>query len=339
MSVSSPRSRVPRRFAALLSCALAGCATPRVQTASADVEVPRLEPDVAVMADGARLPLRAWQSAAPPLAIVVGVHGLNDYSRAFEATGAFLAARGFAVYAFDQRGFGGAPQTGIWPGDERLADDAWEIARLLRQRHPGVPLYALGESMGGAVLLHALKRHPPGWIDAVVVSAPAVWNRKLMRRYLRLPLNVLAHSLPGLKLSGRTLDREPSDDPAVLRALHDDPLVIHKTRVDVLWGIADLMDAATLEPVVPGVPVLVLYGAHDEIVPPGPMCAWLETLPASSAWQPALYPSGWHLLTRSLDGARVLGDLAAWFASPGTGLPSGADLEEPTARVCALDAG
>jgi alpha-beta hydrolase superfamily lysophospholipase len=96
------------------------------------------------------------------------------------------------------------------------------------------------------------------------------------------------------------------------------------------------MDAITLEPPTPGVPVLVLYGAHDEIVPPEPVCAWLETLPASPGWQAALYPSGWHLLTRSLDGARVLGDLAAWFERPGTGLPSGADTGEPIARVCAL---
>jgi alpha-beta hydrolase superfamily lysophospholipase len=325
-----------RSIGALLCCMLAACVTPRVQTASTDMQEPRLDADVAVMADGARLPLRVWQAAGQPLAIVVGVHGLNDYAQGFERMGVFLAARGFTVYAFDQRGFGRTAEAGIWAGDERLADDAWQVARLLRARHPGVPLYAFGESMGGAVLLHALARHPPGWIDAVVLSAPAVWKRGSMRRYQRLPLNVLSHSLRGLKLSGRMLGREPSDDPTALAAWRNDPLVIRRTRVDVLWGVADLMDAVTLEPPTPGVPVLVLYGAHDEIVPPGPVCAWLETLPASADWQTALYPSGWHLLTRSLDGARVLGDLAAWFEHPGTGLPSGADTAEPIARVCAL---
>jgi acylglycerol lipase len=335
MSDWKPRSRVPRSVGALLCCALAACISPRVQIAGTAFEDPRLEADAAVMQDGARLALRVWESAAQPLAIVVAVHGLNDYSRGFASTGAFLAARGFTVYAFDQRGFGLMPQTGIWAGGERLADDAFEVARLLRLRHPGVPLYALGESMGAAVLLHALQRHRSDWLDAVVLSAPAVWNRGSMRRYQRLPLNVLSHSLRGLKFSGRMLDRRPTDDPAALSALHDDPLVIHRTRVDVLSGIADLMDAATSEPVEPGMPVLVLYGAHDEIVPPEPVCAWLETLPASG-WQAALYPSGWHLLTRSLDAARVLGDLVAWFERPGTSLPSGADTAEPVARICAL---
>jgi alpha-beta hydrolase superfamily lysophospholipase len=308
-----------------------------MQTALGDSHEPRLEADAAVMDDGARLPLRAWMPSQPPLAAILAVHGLNDYSGGFEASGTFLAGRGFVVYAFDQRGFGRAPQRGIWAGGGRMADDAWHVARLLRARHAGIPLYALGESMGAAVLLNALQRHPAEWIDAVALSAPAVWSRSEMRRYQRLPLNVLAHTWRGLKLSGRITGRKPSDDPATLRWLRENPLVLQRARVDVLWGLADLMDAVTREPIVHGLPTLVLYGAHDQIVPPQPMCAWLKTLPVSGQWQAALYPSGWHLLTRHLDAARVLTDLAAWFERPGTGLPSGADLAEPVERVCALD--
>ena len=304
-----------------------------------DPQQPRLEQDSAVMEDGARLPMRAWLPAAPPRAAILAVHGLNDYSGGFESAAAFLAARGFAVYAFDQRGFGRAPQTGIWAGGSRMADDVWGVARLLRLRHPGVPLYGLGESMGGAVLLRTLQRHPPGWIDAVALTAPAVWSRSEMRGYQRVPLTVLAHSWRGLKLSGRILGRRPSDDPATLRWLREDPLVIQKTRMDVLWGLADLMDAVTRDPVTPEVPVLVLYGAHDQILPPQPMCTWLETLRAPDGWQAALYPSGWHLLMRDLDAARVLADLAAWFEEPGAGLPSGADTGLPIERVCALAGG
>jgi alpha-beta hydrolase superfamily lysophospholipase len=335
---ATTRGKVFARLAvaALSSCALAACVTPRTQTALGDSQDPSLEADAAIMGDGARLPLRPWLPREPPRAAILAVHGLNDYSGGFESTGAFLAARGFAVYAFDQRGFGRAPQNGIWAGGDRMADDAWHVARLLRARHPGIPLYALGESMGGAVLLRALQRHPAGWVDAVALSAPAVWARSEMRRYQRLPLNVLAHSVRGLRLSGRITGRRPSDDRATLEWLREDPLVIHRARVDVLWGLADLMDAVTLEPAAPAVPMLVLYGAHDEIVPPQPMCAWLAALPASSSSRAALYPSGWHLLTRGLDAARVLTDLAAWFQDPGSDLPSGADTGRPVERVCAL---
>jgi alpha-beta hydrolase superfamily lysophospholipase len=321
---------------AALLCTVTACVTPRVQTSPAERQEPRLEQAAAVMEDGARLPLRTWEPAGAPHAAIIAVHGLNDYSAAFEAAGTFLAAHGFAIYAFDQRGFGRAPQTGIWAGGDRMADDVAQVARLLRLRHAAIPLYGLGESMGGAVFLHALQRHPHKWIDAVVLSAPAVWGRAEMRRYQRVPLRALAHSWRGLKLSGRILGRKPSDDPATLRYLRDDPFVLRRTRVDVLWGLADLLDAVTRAPALREVPVLVLYGAHDEIVPPRPVCAWLETLRGAEGWQTALYPSGCHLLTRDLDAARTLADLAAWFERPGAGLPSGADLGSPAQRVCAL---
>jgi alpha-beta hydrolase superfamily lysophospholipase len=325
-----------RSLAALLGCALTACVTPRVQTGATDPQPPRLEPEVVIMEDGARLPLRTWVGAAQPRAAILAIHGLNDHSSAFEGTGAFLAARGFAVYAFDQRGFGRAPHVGIWAGGDRMAEDARQVALLLRHRHPTVPLYGLGESMGGAVLLHALQRHSPGWIDAAVLSAPAVWNRDEMRMYQRFPLRVLAHSWRGLRVSGGITGRRPTDDPSTLLYLREDPFVIRRTRVDMLWGVADLMDAVTGASATPGVPVLVLYGAHDQIVPAQAMCAWLETLPVADSWQPALYPSGWHLLTRDLDAARTLADLAAWFEQPGTSLPSGADTGLPVERVCAL---
>lgn len=341
MGYSVSRRGVRRRsFAhlgvAVLCCALAACVTPRIQTPLGASLEPRLEQNVAVMADGARLPLRSWLPPGPPRAAILAVHGLNLHSGGFDALGASLAARGFLVYAFDQRGFGHAPQYGIWAGGDRMADDAWQVAQLVRERHPDVPLYGFGESMGGAVFLRALQRHPPAWIDAVVLSAPAVWGRNEMRMYQRMPLDALAHSWRGLKLSGGITGRKPSDDPATLQALREDPLVIHRTRVDVLFGLADLMDGVTLEPVMPSVPVLVLYGAHDEIVPAEPMCSWLEALGTSQEWQVALYPSGWHLLTRHLDAARVLADLAAWFERPGASLPSGADLGRPIERVCEL---
>jgi alpha-beta hydrolase superfamily lysophospholipase len=325
-----------RALAALLCCVLTACITPRVQPTGATSDAPRLDTAAAVMHDGARLPVRAWLPAVPPRAMVLAVHGLNDYSGGFEATGSLLATRGVAVYAIDQRGFGRAPHRGIWAGGDRMADDVHEVARLLRQRHPGLPLYALGESMGGAVLLHALQRHPAGWVDAVALTAPAVWNRSAMRRYQRLPLRVLAHSVRGLKLSGSMTGRKPTDDAEALSRLRADPLVIRRTRIDVLWGLANLMDDVTRGVAAPGVPALVLYGAHDEIVPPQPTCAWLQTLQASERWQVALYPSGWHLLTRDRNAARVLADLAAWFERPGADLPSGADTGNPTARICAL---
>ena len=93
-----------------------------------------------------------------PRAVILALHGFNDYSNAFAAPGAAWARLGIATYAYDQRGFGAAPARGRWAGGRVFAEDATTAACLLRQRHPGVPLYLLGESMGGG----RARGGPPG---------------------------------------------------------------------------------------------------------------------------------------------------------------------------------
>lgn len=289
------------------------------------------------MDDGTVLPLHRWlPENSPPRAVVLAVHGLNDYGGAFQSVGERLAGEGIAVYAFDQRGFGATEQRGIWPGENALADDVWRIATLLRERHPDVPLFALGESMGGAVVLLALRRHGSDWADAAALMAPAVWRREYMHWYERWPLRVLSHSWRSLKLSGRITGKRPTDDPATLAYLRNDPMVLRKARVDVLYGIANLMDTVTASTKIE-IPTLILYGDHDQIVPARPMCGWVESLDGDEPWQFAVYADGWHLLSRDLHAATLLEDLSAWLANPGSRLPSGADERGPA--FCANDGG
>jgi alpha-beta hydrolase superfamily lysophospholipase len=124
---------------------LAGCATPLVQQRGESLSAARLEADHVIAADGAKLPLSTWRPQGAPRAIVLAMHGFNDYRQGFAEVGPFLAAKGFTTYAYDQRGFGATAQRGIWPGSAVLMDDARTVAALLREAHPGRPLYLLGE--------------------------------------------------------------------------------------------------------------------------------------------------------------------------------------------------
>ncbi|HYR25320.1 MAG TPA: alpha/beta hydrolase, partial [Aquabacterium sp.] len=303
---------------------LAGCATPLVQVRGERQTAPRLEVDRVTAADGVALPLSVWRPQGAPRAVVLALHGLNDYRHAFAEVGPFLAARGIATYAYDQRGFGATVQRGIWPGTALLVDDARTVAALLRQRYPGRPLYLLGESMGGAVAM-SLFAETPEAADGAVLVAAAVWGRATMNPLQRAALWLLAHSLPGLRLSGRGLGITPSDNKAMLHALGEDPLVLKEARVDALWGMANLMDRALAA--APGltVPALVLYGEHDEVIPRHPTCRMLSTL--TSSVRVAVYPNGYHMLTRDLGAKVVLEDLAAWLADPAALLPSGNELD------------
>jgi acylglycerol lipase len=297
--------------------------------------IPRFTATSFVTADGQVLPLRKWlppagSSGGQVKAVILALHGFNDYSNAFEGPGEAWAKRGIATFSYDQRGFGAAPERGLWPGRAALAADAVTASQMLRRRYPRVPLYLLGDSLGGAVAVVAMTREsgtPVPDVDGVILTAPAVWGRATMDLLPRLALWAAVRLMPGLTLTGRGLEIKPSDNLAMLRALSRDPLVIKETRVDTIYGLVDMMDAALDSASLLNVPLLVMYGAKDEIVPKAPIRRFVGSLPpecrhrARLAW----YKDGYHMLLRDLEGPIVAADVASWVLAPAAPLPSGAD--------------
>jgi acylglycerol lipase len=239
----------------------------------------------------------------------------------------------------DQRGFGTAAQRGRWPGEGRLVADLLALVDLLRERHPGIPITLVGESMGGAVVLAAGPRLRD--VQGLVLIAPAVWSRNTMPAYQRLLLAAAARTLPGLELTGSGLGIRPTDNDPFWRAYSADPLVIKATRVDALWGLTNLMDQAASAGPPPDLPVLVLYGEHDQIIPKGAFCTWLRRVDDHRPEvRLVLYGKGWHMLTRDRQGAWVLADIAAWIQDPTAPLPSEQEAAidgDRIQRLCAKD--
>ena len=298
----------------------------------------RFTADAFIASDGARLPLRRWLPAGPVKAVILARHGFNDYGKAFELPAASWAERGIATYAYDQRGFGGAPGRGLWAGEGQLALDAIVATRLLRRLHPGRPLFLLGESMGGAVAILAATGAMNGVIpgpdgppvadaDGVILSAPAVWGRATMDLWPKLALFAGVRLFPTMSLSGRGLRILASDNLPMLRALGRDPMVLKGARIDTIYGLVDLMDDAHAAAPRLDVPMLLLYGAHDQIVPPPALADFAAQLPPNPAHRRrmAFYSQGYHMLLRDLDGATVARDVASWIFDRRRPLPSHAD--------------
>jgi alpha-beta hydrolase superfamily lysophospholipase len=308
-----------------LLAALVACARPaRVPVMPETVE-PALHATHAVMADGYVLPIQIWQPPGPARAVVLALHGFNEYRESFTAVGPYLAEHGIATYAYDQRGFGATAHRGLWAGSARLARDAAQLSRLLRREYPGLPLYLMGESMGGAVAIAGVTGERPAAVDGVVLIAPAVWGRALMNPFMSASLWLMLRTWPSLELTGRGLEiRACSNDEALWR-LSRDPLVIKATRVDAVAGLVDLMDRALRRLPRLGLPSLILYGAHDQLIPRASFDALLERLPPARRWRAAYYPQGYHMLTRDLGAERVLRDIVTWLFDHEAALPSGSE--------------
>ncbi|MDX1587301.1 MAG: alpha/beta hydrolase [Oleiphilaceae bacterium] len=323
---------------ALSLALLTACTSPSERYQGPGDTSPRLEPERVIAHDGYALKLHRW-TLDEPRAVVLALHGFNDYGAAFSVLAEPFNEQGISLYAYDQRGFGASEPRGYWPGHDRMARDAATTARLLRARYPRQPLYLMGESMGGAVALLALQREDMPELAGSLLLAPAVWGHDTMPWYQRFGLWLGSRLAPGLYLpndlgSSLGIDIEPSDDREMLQALAEDPMVQQGARIGTLEGLTSLMDVALSASEQLTGPALILYGDNDQIIPPPPVCRMLEGLPDQEAanWRMSLYPGGYHMLTRYSESGQVIRDMLAWLGhGTDTTLPSGHEVNRQEA--------
>ena len=321
--------------AALLGLAVLclGACAPTVVPMGPTVTTPRIEADPQVddrivTADGTQLPLAVWAPAGPPRAAILYVHGFNDYANAVEDAAKEWAEAGIITYAYDQRGFGRAPDRGLWVGTATLISDLETAARLVKQRHPNLPLYVLGESMGGAEVIVAAGEHRLPDASGTILVAPAVRGRETLNVFARVGLWFFAHTIPWLagEPGGRPIFL-PSDNMTMLRKYSRDPLVIKDTRIDTFYGLINLMDDALAAAPADDSRSLILIGAKDDLIPGGPSKLLLTRLPPVPPGdrRVAVYPNGYHMLLRDLDAELGIHDVAFWVLHPHSTqpLPSG----------------
>jgi alpha-beta hydrolase superfamily lysophospholipase len=320
------RTRTPSGWlgAGVLALALSGCA-PTIMAPGPGPTAPALLATSIRTDDGEELAMREWLPEGKPKAVILALHGFNDYSNAFTEPATRWAADGIATYAYDQRGFGVNPNAGYWAGTERMVADLDVIAPLVRARHPDVPFYILGESMGGAVVMVAMGSDHPPEADGYILVAPAVRGRAALGPVASGGLWLVAHTIPYAKVTGRNLRIEPSDNIEMLRALSKDPVVIKQTRIDSLYGLVNLMDDALAASPHLKERALIMFGGEEQVVTLAAARDMIGQLPPHAPLTVALYPEGYHMLLRDTHADLAINDVAGWVSDPATPLASGAD--------------
>ena len=317
--------RGPLIWLAVVLVVVAGC-TPRLEPAGPVITAPRLADDHFVAADGAKLPVRRWLPPGPERAVIIGLHGFNDYSNAFDAPAAFWAAKGIATYAYDQRGFGDAPNPGIWAGAATMTDDLRAVVAAVRARHPGRPVYLVGVSMGGAVALGrdverqsaAGRRRGPGGACRLGAAQPD--GPVALAALGAVEFDALADAdgagaaNPALRQhrdAARARPRQEGDQGDAGRrhqgACRPDGRGVRRHRPRSGCRCSFSTASATRS-----------FPARRLSMP----CARSRT---TAPVRTALYANGYHMLLRDLKAETVLGDIATWVGDTKAPLPSGAE--------------
>ncbi|PLR23281.1 lysophospholipase [Caulobacter zeae] len=306
----------------------AACApiTQRPALAPLGLRGARLQDDWMVAFDGAKLGLKRWLPQDGQVThVVVGLHGMNDYSNAYHLAADWWAGQGIATYALDLRGFGRSPRRGVWASTDLMIEDVRTLVSLAREAHPGAKVSLAGVSMGGGLAIAAMATDNPPAADSLLLFAPAVWGWSAQPLPYKTSLWISAHTArswvvkPPEWLVQKVL---PTDNMEELRRMGRDPLMIWGARSDTLYGLVGLMERAWASLGKVRVPVAYFYGARDEIIPEEPTKQAARRLKPDD--RSAFYANGYHLLLVDKQAEVVWRDAAAFLKDPQADLPSGA---------------
>jgi alpha-beta hydrolase superfamily lysophospholipase len=216
-----------------------------------------------------KVPYRAWLPIEKPHVILLCVHALGFSSKSFSEFGTRMARREFAVYALDVRGFGqwmnrqGESQVDF----EACMLDVEAALRTLRKAYPRVPIFLVGESMGGAIALRATSRYPE-LVNGLVSSAPSRDRYAKLKSELVVGAKYLEHKDKQMSVTREVMKRVTAN-PALRAKLEAEPTNRLAMTPRELKQFDDFMkgnhDAAAL---VSKTPVLMLVGFKDKLVKP-----------------------------------------------------------------------
>ncbi len=216
-------------------------------------------------AGGVRLYRQAWLPDGDVRAAVVLVHGAAEHSGRYGWVGEQLTGRGYALHALDLRGHGRSPGPRAYiERFSHVVEDVDRLVDLAQQRHPGVPLFVLGHSLGGCLaLLYALAHQ--GRLTGLVLSSPlaAIDGAPLPLRVIGRVLSRVAPRAGVIQVDASGV----STDPAVVRAYEEDPLVFRgKLPARTVAEIADAVESFPDGVCALEVPFLVMASPDDTIV-------------------------------------------------------------------------
>jgi alpha-beta hydrolase superfamily lysophospholipase len=263
-------------------------------------------------AGGGRTLFRRSWLAEEPVRTIVLTHGYAEHSGRYERVGAWLAARGCAVHAYDLQGHGRSEGVrGHAASLDALVDDQAMLVELVRGEHPELPLYLLGHSMGGLVALaFAVGRKPQ--LAGLVSSAAALVVADPPPLLARAALRVLRPVLPRVTMPRPISDAALSRDPEVGRAYRDDPLVFQVMTLSlasaVYYGGAQTLARAGEV----AVPTLLLHGGDDPLIPSSgsERFAQAVSVPGSAL---KIYPPLRHEILNEPEWEDVLTDVFTWL--------------------------
>lgn len=238
--------------------------------------------------DNCELYVQHWgREMRNPKAVIQVAHGMVEHIGRYDAFANYLNEQGFIVYGNDHRGHGhtGDKQglLGFFSDDngfELIVEDMYYLTRHIQKRHPSLPIFIFGHSMGSFITRNFLQKYSHE-VSGVILSGTGYFSKvsslagKAVASFLPPQkqsklMNALAFDSYNNKIKNKRTNFDwLTRDERVVDDYINDPLAGYvptaRFFVDLLSGILTMQDQTRNRTIRKDLPMLFISGEADPV--------------------------------------------------------------------------
>ncbi len=200
---------------------------------------------------------------------VVCIPGFGLHRGSFSDLGESLSSKGFVVASYDVRGFGA--YTALKARDridlDKSLEDLDDSIIQIRKDFSGVPVFLLGESMGGSLALQFCAKHPE-LVEGLIAAVPSEQRYRQWLTAGKVVLGMLTGSRKPIDV-GPVLVNRATQDEGLRQTWTSDPQSRFTATAKELYGFKRFVSRnRNLARQVKTTPVLMFQGVHDLLIRP-----------------------------------------------------------------------
>ncbi|WP_413303580.1 lysophospholipase [Bacillus sp. 1P10SD] len=251
-----------------------------------------------------------YPKATAPKAVVILVHGHGDHSGGLQNLSKSLVNEDYLVYAFDLRGHGkSSGKRGFIRDWDEYRNDLLAFRKLVAMELPELPLFIVGHSIGGVIVLDYTLDHSEGLAGLIAISPAISYEVTPTERIL---ITLMGKLKPDYSIVKTGNPQILTKDPEEL-----DRLVADELRHDVVTpglgrGLMRTVARIANEAKSIKLPFLLQYGLADELTPPAKLHQFFDTV-SSSNKQKFEYPHMRHRPFDDLEREQFFEDMIHWL--------------------------